>query len=96
MNRRRRKVIRTCEEKERAKVTKKSDDRETDTRVDDTPAVPNEPTDHAVARGRDVSLRFEGGHSPENHTVVLETTDGPQRQRPPRPVLIVSKQNTLL
>ena len=28
MNRRRRKVIRTCEEKERAKVTKKSDDRE--------------------------------------------------------------------
>ena len=34
--------------------------------------MPNEPTDHAVARGRDVSLRHEGGHSPENHTVVLE------------------------
>ena len=34
--------------------------------------MPNEPTDHAVARGRDVSLLFEGGHSPENHTVVLE------------------------
>ena len=46
---------------------------ERDTRIDDPPAVPNEPTDHAVARGRDVSLRYEGGHSPENHTVVLET-----------------------
>ena len=34
--------------------------------------MPNEPTDHAVARGRDVSLRYEGGHSAENHTVVLE------------------------
>ena len=34
--------------------------------------MPNEPTDHAVARGRDVSLRYEGGHSQENHTVVLE------------------------
>ena len=47
--------------------------------------MPNEPTDHAVARGRDVSLRYEGGHSPENHTVVLgvvlEATDRPQRQR---------------
>ena len=32
----------------------------------------NEPTDHAVARGRDVSLRYEGGHNPENHTVVSE------------------------
>ena len=40
--------------------------------IDDTPAVLDEPTDHAVARGRDVSLRSEGGHSPENHTVVLE------------------------
>ena len=36
------------------------------------PAVPNEPTDHNVARGRDVSLRYEGGHIPEKHTVVLE------------------------
>ena len=25
-----------------------------------------------MARGRDVSLRNEGGHSKENHTVVLE------------------------
>ena len=40
--------------------------------IDDTPAVPDEPTDHAVARGRDVSLRYEGGHSPEKHTVALE------------------------
>ena len=49
---------------------KKLDER--DTRIEDTPAVPNEPTDRAEARGRDVSLRYEGGHSPENHTVVLE------------------------
>ena len=44
---------------------------------------------HAVARGPDVSLRSESGHSPENHSgieVVLETTDGPQRQQPLRPV----------
>ena len=27
------------------------------------------------------NLRYEGGHSPEYHTVVLETTDEPQRQR---------------
>ena len=25
--------------------------------------MPNEPTDHAVARGRDASPRYEGGHS---------------------------------
>ena len=53
-------------------VTVKETRRERDTRIEDTPAVPNEPTDHAVARGRDVSLRYEGGHSQENHTVVLE------------------------
>ena len=32
----------------------------------------NEPVDHAVTRGCDVSLRYEGGHSTEYHTVVLE------------------------
>ena len=32
----------------------------------------DEPTDHAVARGRDVSLHCEGGHSPEKHTQVSE------------------------
>ena len=56
--------------------------------------MPNEASHHAVARGRDVSFRCEGGHSPENHSgagVVLETTDGPQRQRPLRPVLTVSR-----
>ena len=37
--------------------------------------------DHAVTRGRDESLRFEGGHSPEYHTVVLETSDEQQVQR---------------
>ena len=41
-------------------------------------AVPNELTDHAVARGRAVSLRYDGGHSPENHTVVSE-----RRRKPP-------------
>ena len=63
------------------KIFSQSQKTERDTRIKDTPAVPNEPTDHAVTRGRDVSLRDEGGHNPENHTVVLETTDGPQRQR---------------
>ena len=70
MNRKREKVIRT-----RRKVACKSDRevrRQRDTRIDDTPAVPNEPTDHAVARGREVSLRYEGGHSPEKHTVESE------------------------
>ena len=57
-----------------------------------TPAVPNEPTDHAVASGRDVSLRYEGGHR-QRLGVVLQTTDGPQRQRPLRPVLTVSSAN---
>ena len=32
------------------------------------------PNDHAATRGRDVSLRQEGGHSPEYRTVVWETT----------------------
>ena len=45
----------------------KSDDRERDTRIDDHPAVLDEPKDHAVA---------------ECH-VVLETTGEPQRQRIP-------------
>ena len=69
--------------------------RERETWIHDTPAVPNEPTDHAAARGRDVSLRCEGGRSPENHTVVLEwcwkPPNGPQRQRPLRPALTVSR-----
>ena len=42
---------------------------ERDTRIDDHPAVLDEPKDHAVA---------------EYHTVVLETTDEPQRQRIPQ------------
>ena len=49
-----------------------------ETRIEDTSAVPNEPTDHAVARGRDVSLRHEGGHSSEHHTVVY--TSGPREK----------------
>ena len=35
----------------------------------------DEPEDHAVTRGRDVSLHYEGGLSPEHHTVALENTD---------------------
>ena len=68
----REKVRSTREGKKRVTVTVEETRRERDTRIEDTPAVPNEPTDHAVTRGRDVSLRCEGGHSPENHTVVLE------------------------
>ena len=41
--------------------------------------MPNKPTDHAVTRGRDVSLRYEGGHTPENHTVFWSGI-GNQRQ----------------
>ena len=66
MNRKKKKVITT-----RRKVACESDEevrRQRETRIDDTPAVPNELTDHAVARGRDASLRSAGGHSPEKHT----------------------------
>ena len=63
----------TREGKQRVKVTRPVKSETTKkTRIDDTSAVPDEPTDHAVTRGRDVSLRCEGGHSLENHTVVLE------------------------
>ena len=65
--------------------------RQRDTSTDDTPAVPNEPTDHAVARGRDVSLLYEGGHSPEDHTVVLEWCAVTTSQTSPH-----SQQNTLM
>ena len=74
------------------KVTRpvKSETTKKKARIDDTSAVPDEPTDHAVTRGRDVSLRYEGGHSPENHTVVLEWYWKPQTDRsgnePFRPV----------
>ena len=43
-----------------------------------------------MARGRDVSLRTRVDTA-QRITVVLETTDGPQRQRPLRPVLTVSR-----
>ena len=62
-------------------VTVKETRREREARIDDTSAVPDEPTDHAVTRGRDVNLRCEGGHSPENHTVVLEWYWKPQTER---------------
>ena len=41
----------------------------------------DEPEDHAVTRGRDVSLHHEGVHSPEHRTVALENTDEQQVQR---------------
>ena len=78
MTRKRERVIITSEEKKRVTVTKsfcrnQMTERETQgSRTDDTPAVLDEPTDHAVARSRDVSHRNEGGHSQENHAVVLE------------------------
>ena len=31
--------------------------------------------------GRDVSFHYEGGHSPEHHTVALENTNEQQKQR---------------
>ena len=39
--------------------------------VKETRRERHEPTDHAVARGRDVSLRNEGRHSPDNHSGVV-------------------------
>ena len=55
----------------------------------------DEAKDHAVTGGRDESFRYEGGHSPEYHTVVLENTDEQQVQRTSqtRPH---RQQNTLL
>ena len=54
---------------------------EREARIDDHRAVLEEPQDHAVTGGRDVSLHFEGGHSPEHHTVAEENTDEQQKQR---------------
>ena len=45
------------------------------TSIKDHPAMSDELKDHAVTGGRDESFRYEGGHSPEHHTVVLESTD---------------------
>ena len=53
---------------------------ERDTRID-TPAMSDEPIDHAVTGGRDENLHFEGRHSSEYHTVVLANTDEQQVQR---------------
>ena len=73
------KVMRTREGKWRAKVTKNFSQR--NTRIDEHHAVLDEPKDYAVTRGRDESLRHEGGHSPEHDTVVLENTDEQQKQQ---------------
>ena len=79
------------------KIFSQSQKTERDTKIKDTPAAPNEPTDHAVTRGRDVSLRYEGGHNPENHTVVLEWCWKPPTDRSGNePLRPHSQQNTLL
>ena len=45
-----------------------SQSRQRDTRIDDQPAMPDDPKDHAATRGRDESLRQDGGHRPEYRT----------------------------
>ena len=88
MTRKREKVIRTREWKWRATMARHTKTTERDTRIEDTPAVPDEPTDHAVARGREVSLHVKVDTSPENHTVS-------QRQRSSQ-TSPHRQQNTLL
>ena len=69
------------------KVTKIFSQRQTterEARMDDHPAVLEEPVDHAVTGGRDESLHCDGGHSSEYHTVPLESTDEQQKQQPHR------------
>ena len=71
-------------EEQRVKVTtifSPSQKTEKEARIDDHLAVLEEPEEHAVTGGRDVSLHYEGGHSPEHHTVALENTDEQQKQR---------------
>ena len=55
------------------------------TRIDEHPAMPDDPEDHAVTRGRDESLRCEGGHSPEYHTVCWRTPTSSRYKEPLRP-----------
>ena len=62
-------------------ILSQSQKTEREARLDDHPAVLEEPQDHAVTGVRDVSLHYEGGHSAEHHTVALESTDEPQKQR---------------
>ena len=82
--------MRTREGNLRAEVTKNFNQR--NTRIDEHPAVPDDPQDHAVTGGRDESFRYEGGHSPEYHTIVLENT----KQQIQRTSQTSQKQNTLL
>ena len=62
--------MRTREGKKRVEMTKKFSQR--NTRIDEEPAMPDDPKDHALTGGSDESLRWEGGHSPLKLTVVLE------------------------
>ena len=62
------------------------------TSIDEHPAVPDDPKDHAVTGGRDESFRYEGGHSPEQHTMVLENTE----QQVQRTFQTSQKQNKFL
>ena len=45
---------------------------ERETRIDTPSNVGRTKKDHAVTKSRDASLRYEGGHSPDHHTVALE------------------------
>ena len=51
--------------------------------------------DHAVTGGRVESLHYEGGHSSEIHTVVLENTNELQVQRRSQTIPHI-QQNALL
>ena len=85
-------VISTREGKLRVRVTRFfQSDPEDRKRHEDRycPATSEEPEDHAVTRGRDVSLHGGGGHSPDRHTVALEDTKNLSDQTS-------QKQNTLL
>ena len=99
MTRKRRKVIRTREEKWRVTVTvttiflPEPDERK---RHEDRYVQQSRtPEDHAVTGGFDESLHCDGGHSPEYHIVALENSDEQQKQRfsQTRPQ---KQQNTLL
>ena len=77
------------QEEQRVKVTtifNPSQKREREARIDDH-LVLEEPEEHAVSGGRDVSLHYEGGHNPEHHTVALETPTSSRNNEPLRPDL---------
>ena len=90
MTRKKEKIIRTREEKLRVTVTKIFSQSQTtakDTRID-TPSNVGRTKKPAVTSGRDESLHYEVGHSPENHTVLLANTDEQQVHRTSQTTLL--------